>query len=471
MTASPELQFDSYKAAALRSEHARLTWMLVAFSSFVILGFFRCFVPVAGAERAGPLIIGLTIPYLIFEFLSRRMVGQRMADGRRMPVLVQRITSVIECSFPLAGIVLLILLTEFNPYTLLVSPAYAMILIIMALSPLQLDPGRSLVTGITGTMGYLAIVIFVVLGSDLPNPHPTAMYFMLTAMLGIATVAITFVTIQVRQYVIGTVRELETRRRNERMQHDLELARDIQRGLLPDFTPAMPGYDMAAMSRAAELAGGDYYDWQIISEGRIVITLADVTGHGVGPALVTAACRAYVRAMVGHNPDPLAIISRVNHLLHDDLSSGRFVTFALIDLDTSTHQGIFLSAGHGPSLWMQGGDGSANSIDAQGLPLGIVSDQDWDDAYRVDFKPTDVLVLFSDGFFETLNGEGKAFGLERLQEIIRKNRHDSAAQILQQMDEAIIEWQGDLPQQDDITAIVIKRLTEQSAELTGDDAT
>ncbi len=453
----PELQFEAYTKAALRSERARLTWMLVAFGLVFVMGVFRVFVPVEGAERAGIAIIGLAVPFIVYEFFVRRMVTRRIADGRSMPVTLARLTLVIECCLPLAAIPMLVAVTGINPYTMLVSPAYAIILVILALSPLLLDPWRSITTGAVGSFGYLAIVIFVLARTDVPSPHPVAMYFTLTAVLIVATVAITFVTIEVRQYVIGTVRELETRRRNDQMTRDLELARDIQRGLLPESTPSIAGYDLAAISRAAELAGGDYYDWQLVGAERLVVTLADVTGHGVGPALVTAACRAYVRALVGEDPDPATIIDRVNDLLHEDLSTGRFVTFALIDLDASAHEGVFLSAGHGPSFWMSGEDGSAKSIDAQGLPLGIVDGQEWEEAHRLRFEAGDILVLFSDGFFETMNGDDEAFGLRRLEDVVRNNRHEPAAKIIERMDEALRTWQGARPQQDDMTAIAIKR--------------
>lgn len=432
--------------------------MLAAFGLIVLVGVFRTIVPLAGSESAGLLIIMTTIPFMVYEALMLRLAAKRMAVARPLSPSLRRLSSVLECVFPVCLMATLIIMTAVNPYTILVSPGYAIIMIVIALAPLQLDPSQSVTTGVTGTLGYLALVIFVLLGTDEPSPHPTAMYFTLTLMLAVATAAITFVTIQVRHYVIGAVREVETRRQHDQMRRDLELARDIQRGLLPDTTPSLPGYDFAAMSRAAELAGGDYYDWQLVREGRLVISIADVTGHGVGPALVTAACRAYMRAVMGDKHTLEDIVARVNRLLHEDLSTGRFVTFALIDIDSSTHEGVFLSAGHGPTMWLNGNDGSVKSIDSQGLPFGIVAEQDWDEAYLVAFGLDDIVVLFSDGFFESANSDGTQFGLKRLQELVRAHRHESAQAILQRMDDEVVGWIGEQPQQDDMTAVVIKRI-------------
>jgi Stage II sporulation protein E (SpoIIE) len=451
------IQLTEFNTTAIKSERTRLIWMTVAFCFFLLLGFFRIISPLPEAPHAGWLITALATPYIIYEVLVRSHLSKCLKTSSSPNKIITRFTPLVECSFPIIGISLMLLFTSYNPYSLLVSSGYAMIFIILALSPLQLDPLRSIFTGLLGTLGYAALVIYVITTADAPGPYPNAMLVSLTIMLAIATIAVTFVTVEIRKYVFGTIRELETRRLNEQLNKDMGIARDIQRGLLPQTKPTLPGYQIAAISRAADLAGGDYYDWQPISDNRMIISLADVTGHGVGPALVTAACRAYVRALVSHHPELHNVMDRINNLLHSDLSDGRFVTFAMLDIDVDTHQAIFLSAGHGPTMLMNAEDGSTDSYNAQGMPLGIFDNQELDQAIRFSFKPGDVFVIFSDGFFETHNTEGELFGVARLEKIIRENRHKSADEILDQMDKSIALWQGDQPQQDDITGIVIKR--------------
>ena len=113
------------------------------------------------------------------------------------------------------------------------------------------------------------------------------MYFNLAIMLLLATVAAVFVAGQVRTYVAAAVREMQTRREHDRLERDLEIAGEIQQGLLPPAMPQLEHYQFAAVCRSAEQTGGDYFDWQEISRQRVVFSVGDVTGHGVGPALVT----------------------------------------------------------------------------------------------------------------------------------------------------------------------------------------
>jgi len=222
---------------------------------------------------------------------------------------------------------------------------------------------------------------------------------------------------------------------------------------MPDLT----GFDMAAMSRPADQTGGDYYDWRHIDDQRAVITIADVTGHGIGPALVTAACRAYVRAVITEHADLPTIIDRVNRLLTEDLADGHFVTFAMLDLDARTYTGHFLAAGHGPTFFVNGSTGQITSIPAQGMPLGIVAEQKLDEAVKFEFNPGDLVVLISDGFFEWSNEAGEQFGLDRLRQTISDHRQESAADLIKQMDRAIRKFVNGREQDDDMTAVVIKR--------------
>jgi sigma-B regulation protein RsbU (phosphoserine phosphatase) len=147
----------------------------------------------------------------------------------------------------------------------------------------------------------------------------------------------------------------------------------------------------------------------------------------------------------------------VNRLLHEDIPDGRFVTFALLELDPTGHRGIFLSAGHGPSLYVVGESGEASSIDAQALPLAVVDEPEMEDAILFDFGPGDLIAIFSDGFFEWANGDGQQFGIARLREVICSNRHETAATIIERMDASVRDFTGGLPQTDDMTAVVVKR--------------
>ena len=119
-----------------------------------------------------------------------------------------------------------------------------------------------------------------------------------------------------------------------KMEEDLELARDIQRGLLPTTTPAIPGFEICGWNLAADQTGGDFFDWLELNDGRTIFTLADVAGHGIGPALIVAVCRAYMRASASASRVELAdAVRRVNDLMHADMPAGRFVTAAVGIID------------------------------------------------------------------------------------------------------------------------------------------
>ena len=157
----------------------------------------------------------------------------------------------------------------------------------------------------------------------------------------------------------------------KRMEHDLDIARQIQQGLLPTAKPDLPGYDISGWSRSANKTGGDYYDWQTLPDGRLLVSLADVSGHGIGPALVAAVCRAYARASVASNAESLdGIIDRLNALLMDDMPDGRFVTFVGILVDPKQNRAQMISAGHGPLFRCIQAHGELIESDADGLPLG-----------------------------------------------------------------------------------------------------
>ena len=424
---------------------------------FFLVGIGRTAFPFPGTADLGPLVIGISLVYIAMELLMLRQLRKAIANNASTRGAAWRTHAIAECLFPVLGMWLIIATTTINPFSLLASAGYAFIIVIIALSVLRLDPKGVALTGGAGTIGYALLVVYSIFKTDGETDNPM-LFVNLTGMLVIATVAITFVTSSVRGYVLIAVREMETRRQRDQLQRDLDLASEIQRSLLPATMPVLPGYTLAAMSRPADQAGGDYYDWQASAENRIVISLADVTGHGIGPALVTtAACRAYLRACV-HSASPMAaVIQSVNKLLFEDMRAGRFVTLALLELDPVANTAIYLSAGHAPTLHVNGMTGEIGSLDAQGVPLGLMEDSIIDEAVSLDFAPGDLLVLFTDGFYEWANTVNEQFGLERLKEVVILNRGETAQAILERLDDTVRAFVANSRQPDDMTAVVIKR--------------
>jgi serine phosphatase RsbU (regulator of sigma subunit)/signal transduction histidine kinase len=242
-----------------------------------------------------------------------------------------------------------------------------------------------------------------------------------------------------------------------RMQQDLEIARLIQQGLLPRQALEIEGFDLAGWNQPADQTGGDYFDWQEMPDGRVAISLADVTGHGIGPALVTAVCRAYSRASMSSESDLGMAIDRINNMLVEDLPIERFVTFvvALLDPTNSTIQ--LLSAGHGPLLLYTASDDRIQDFIADDIPLGLDLNIGYGPAREIVLTDGDMLVLVTDGFFEWENADGEMFGLTRLQETIAKYKELPAKEIISSLYKEVMDFAGGTKQQDDLTAVILKQ--------------
>ena len=255
-----------------------------------------------------------------------------------------------------------------------------------------------------------------------------------------------------RQMLLGHFAE------KQRIQRDLNIARDIQQGLLPREKPAIAGYDIAGWNRPADETGGDYYDYLPLADGSLALTLADVTGHGIGPALIVAETRALFRATVLQRPDLPQAVDQVNVLLSQDLPEGKFVTAFFGILTPPTHSIRFLSAGQGPILAFSAASGAVADLETHGLPLGVMPDADYSSTSDLVFEPGDMLVLFTDGFYEWDRPDGEAFGMERVAELLRRHHALPAAELIQVVYRAVVDFSEGTRQADDLTAVIVKRL-------------
>jgi sigma-B regulation protein RsbU (phosphoserine phosphatase) len=243
----------------------------------------------------------------------------------------------------------------------------------------------------------------------------------------------------------------------ERIERDLDLARTIQQGSLPTVKPDLPGYDIAGWSAPADKTGGDYYDWQVLPEARLFVSLADVTGHGVGPALVTAVCRAYARASFAIRQDLGGFLDRLNELLVLDLPQGRFVTFVGLLLDADRHTVQILSAGHAPVFRYIAAQGELVQTDADELPLGLTVESSHASPPELLLEPGDFILLVTDGLFEWMNASGQQFGISRLRQAALELAGETAEELIRALYARVQAFVGDTPQQDDVTVVVLRR--------------
>jgi sigma-B regulation protein RsbU (phosphoserine phosphatase) len=258
----------------------------------------------------------------------------------------------------------------------------------------------------------------------------------------------------------GHIRRIaEQEAAKQRLDHELDLAREIQMGLLPRDPPGIPGYDIAGWSRPAAKTGGDYFDWQPLPGGKIVISIADATGHGIGPALVTAVCRAYARASFPSGSDVAALVARINDLLAQDLPGDRFVTFVAAMLDPQAHALQLVSAGHGPQFLYHARERRLERLDSDGLPLAVLPSAEFGKSPSLQLEVGDVLFMVTDGFFEWMDNSDRIYGLDRLAESLAASVSRPAADIISAAYAGVLAFANGTPQQDDLTAVVIKRVS------------
>jgi phosphoserine phosphatase len=226
---------------------------------------------------------------------------------------------------------------------------------------------------------------------------------------------------------------------------------------MPRRAPKIAGLDVAGWNLPADETGGDFFDLQALDDGRLALTIADVAGHGIGPALLVAECRAFIRATLAQSREPALLVEQVDVLLADDLPEDRFITlfFALYDPPTGVLR--YSSAGHGPTLLYRRATGRIEELPPHGCPLGVAPDMPKAET-EVSLEPGDILGIFTDGFTEWPNGSGVQFGNDRLGSAIASNRDLPSAALIAAIHEELLGFIGGTPQPDDLTAVILKRV-------------
>lgn len=251
---------------------------------------------------------------------------------------------------------------------------------------------------------------------------------------------------------------LEEYEEKQKLLRDLALARKIQQSLLPKENPAITGYDIAGFNIPADATGGDCYDFFPLENERLGLILADASGHGIGPALVVAQYRAMVRAAALEEQALFERLSRINDLLLHDTPDGMFVTSFLGVLDPGSATIRYVSAGQGPVLVVRDGGESVEEYDAITCPLGIIRPLPEEDTPALHLERGDMLALVTDGFFEYFNAAREQFGIPRIVDLLRAQATLPAADLIAHLYAEVQTFAAGAPQQDDLTAIVVKRI-------------
>ncbi len=250
-----------------------------------------------------------------------------------------------------------------------------------------------------------------------------------------------------------TARDRVERRRLEK---ELAIARDIQQSFLPASAPRVPGFDLAGTSISHDQVGGDYYDFITISETRIGLAIADVSGKGIPAALLMAGFRMSLLAEIRNEFAIRAVMRKVNQLLHESTERDRFVTAFYGVLDWRNGVLIFSNAGHNPPLLLRA-DGTKEELTDGGVALGVLEDARYEER-PLAVEHGDVVVLYTDGVSEAENAEGEQFGPERIERIVRAHPAHNARELTQDIVAAVLDWAGERGLNDDLTLLILRKL-------------
>jgi len=242
----------------------------------------------------------------------------------------------------------------------------------------------------------------------------------------------------------------------ERIEHELQVARQIQQELLPESIPKPDGWRIAAYYGPAREVGGDFYDFLEFPDGRIGLVVGDATGHGMPAALVMATTRGMLRAVVQSLESPGEVLAKVNEALVADIPSSTFVTCFYAILEPRSGLLRYANAGH-DLPYLRHGSGEAEELRARGMPLGLMAGMSYEEK-EIILAPGDSALFYSDGLVEAHNPKREMFGFPRLGRLVAE--HAEGEPLVDFLMEDLYSFTGEgWEQEDDITLVTLQRAT------------
>jgi sigma-B regulation protein RsbU (phosphoserine phosphatase) len=246
----------------------------------------------------------------------------------------------------------------------------------------------------------------------------------------------------------------------KRLDHDLEIARDIQRILLPAEAPKVNGFEISGMNVPARQVSGDYFDYIKIDEDRLGVAIADVSGKGVPASLIMAICRSVLRSQAMGNPSPADVLQKVNRQLYPDIKEDMFISMAYLALDLTEGAVTLARAGHDAPLLYRQKEKTVTALKTPGMVVGIDSGDVFDRLTKdvaVPLERDDCILLYTDGITEALDSEGNEFGLERTIAAVQGSAPQGAQAMVTRLIDDLRNFVGATAQNDDITLIAIRK--------------
>ncbi|MBC8246212.1 MAG: SpoIIE family protein phosphatase [Deltaproteobacteria bacterium] len=245
-----------------------------------------------------------------------------------------------------------------------------------------------------------------------------------------------------------------------RLQNSLNLAKEVQQNLLPEKSFQFQYLDIAGQSLYCDETGGDYYDYiwfPEMGEGKIGIAVGDVADHGIAAALFMTTARAFIRSKMRHSIDLARTVNNVNRLLCMDTAySGNFMTFFLMLIDTQNKELRWIRAGHDPATLYNAASDKFVELGGEGIALGVNEDYTYEEYRCGEWDYGQIVLIGTDGIWDTENSKGERFGKERMRRILQQMSHASAAHILKAVTDAVADFRQGNIQDDDVTLVIVK---------------
>ncbi|MBN1551617.1 SpoIIE family protein phosphatase, partial [bacterium] len=257
----------------------------------------------------------------------------------------------------------------------------------------------------------------------------------------------------------------------ERLQKEMQVAKEIQQTLLPSEVPELEGYEIASYYAAAKEVGGDYFDFVEVDKDTLGIVVGDVSGKGVPGSLVMTMIRTALRTEARGTYDAAEVLARVNDFIVNDMKKGMFVTLFYVIIDSKRRRLNYASAGHNPMILYRASTGKTYYLNPRGFPIGIsLPDKNLFknsiESDTIALAEDDILLVYTDGITEAMNVKRHMYGEERFLNIIRKHGSSMAKEFVQELHQEILSFTEGYPQSDDITLVAIKeKATAEKIEL------
>jgi sigma-B regulation protein RsbU (phosphoserine phosphatase) len=245
----------------------------------------------------------------------------------------------------------------------------------------------------------------------------------------------------------------------ERLNRELEIAREVQQKLFPQRLPTVRGLDCCAECRPARQVGGDYYDFLELPGGKLGIAIGDISGKGIGAALMMANLEACLRGQAPSAPSLPELISRVNRMVYEASSANRYATFFYAEYDPQTRDVAYVNAGHNPPFVLRRPNADCELFrwEAGGAVIGLLPQVQYEQGcFRL--QPGDLIGLYTDGISESMNSDDEEWGEERLIACAKSYCGLTARQAMDRMMSAALEFAAGAPQHDDMTLMVLRVL-------------